>query len=30
MRIRGVESNARDRYAEAFYCRKLLSLGSGA
>ena len=29
MRIRGVESNARDRYAEAFYCRKLVSFGSG-
>jgi LmbE family N-acetylglucosaminyl deacetylase len=29
MRIRGVESNAHDRYAEAFYCRKLVSLGSG-
>lgn len=23
-RIRGVESNARDNYAEAFYCRKLI------
>ena len=24
MRIRGIEANARDRYAEAFYCRKLV------
>jgi LmbE family N-acetylglucosaminyl deacetylase len=24
MRLRGMESNAPDRYAEAFYCRKLL------
>jgi LmbE family N-acetylglucosaminyl deacetylase len=24
MRLRGIESNARDKYAEAFYCRKMV------
>ena len=24
LRLRGMESNAPDRYAEAFYCRKLV------
>jgi len=28
LRLRGVESNAPEKYAEAFYCRKIV-LGSG-
>jgi LmbE family N-acetylglucosaminyl deacetylase len=27
LRLRGVESNSCDRYAEGFYCRKLVTLG---
>jgi LmbE family N-acetylglucosaminyl deacetylase len=30
MRLRGIESNAPDGYAEAFYCRKLVLGGLGA
>jgi len=27
MRIRGLESNAPEKYAEAFYCRKIIYSG---
>jgi hypothetical protein len=30
MRLRGMESNAPSGHAEAFHCRKLVLLGSGA